>query len=222
MLRSGIEWVLFDAVGTLIYADPPVAEAYHAIGRRHGSRLSVEEIAQRFSFAFRRTREEMLETSEAAERARWQRLVGQVIDDVTTQQELVFEALWDHFSRSGNWRVFEDVPVVLAELQKRGFRVGIASNFVQRLRQIIAGHSVLAAVDAVFVSSEVGFAKPHRQFFGRIAERLKAAPEAIALVGDDEINDFQGALAVGWQSILLDRDFDTAESAAIRSLGDLL
>ena len=43
-----IRGVLFDAVGTLIYPDPPVAEAYRSIGRRFGSRLSVEQIAARF------------------------------------------------------------------------------------------------------------------------------------------------------------------------------
>ena len=47
-------WIALDAVGTLIYAEPSVAAAYVQIGQRFGSRLSAEDVRQRFAEAFRR------------------------------------------------------------------------------------------------------------------------------------------------------------------------
>jgi len=52
-MLQGIRWVLFDAVGTLIEADPPVAEVYLAAARQFGSLLSVDEIQHRFAAALR-------------------------------------------------------------------------------------------------------------------------------------------------------------------------
>ena len=45
--------ILFDAVGTLIFPLPPVAEAYHRVGCEFGSSRSLAEIKQRFREAYR-------------------------------------------------------------------------------------------------------------------------------------------------------------------------
>src|SRR5690606_20106058 len=47
-----IRAVAFDAVGTLIHPDPPVAAIYEEISRRHGSRLTRDDVARRFRDAF--------------------------------------------------------------------------------------------------------------------------------------------------------------------------
>jgi putative hydrolase of the HAD superfamily len=224
-MRGGIRWILFDAVGTLIYADPPVAEVYHAAAQRFGSRLSIEAIRQRFAAGLRaeqsagckphacigmptpQSADHLVRppTSEAAERQRWRRIVATVIDDVANGDEL-FEQLWRHFAEPRHWRVYDNVPSACEVLRSRGFRVGIASNFDGRLHAIVAAHAALAACEAVFVSSEIGYAKPDPRFFATIQEQLRASPAEIVLIGDDEINDVAGATAAGWRAAYLDRD----------------
>jgi len=209
-MQSGIRWILFDAVGTLIYADPPVAEVYHAAGREFGSRLSVAEIQQRFAAALRdelRTDAVTLErppTSEAYERDRWRQIVGVVIDDVSGGEEL-FERLWRHFAQPQHWRLYDDVAPTLEALGSHRFRLGIASNFDSRLEAIVAAHPALAACEVVFVSSAVGYVKPDPRFFASVAERLGVSPAEIVLIGDDEVNDMEGATAAGWWAVHLDR-----------------
>src|SRR5687767_8755154 len=76
-LLGGVRWVLFDAVGTLIDAEPPVAEVYFAAARDFGSSQSIAEIQARFSAALvteqgaDATKLERLPTSEAQEQERW-------------------------------------------------------------------------------------------------------------------------------------------------------
>jgi putative hydrolase of the HAD superfamily len=226
-----IRWVLFDAVGTLIYPDPPVAEVYHAAAREFGSRLTAHDLGPRFRTALaseqagRPADPSTLNrppTSEALERERWQRIVRQVIDDVEGEaQRLLFERLWQHFALPEHWRLFEDVKPTLSELAARDFRLGIASNFDGRLHSIIAGHRPLQNCQAVFVSSEVGFAKPDPRFFAAITAHLGVPPHQVLLVGDDPLTDISAGSNFGWQTVFLDRRHAEPSPATIHSLTSL-
>jgi putative hydrolase of the HAD superfamily len=220
-MLDGIRWVLFDAVGTLIYPDPPVANAYHAAGQQFGSRLSIDEICQRFAAALRANYSGGGPTSEAHERERWQSIVRQVMSDVASAREAIFDHLWEHFAQPHHWRLYDDVATTLSALRRRGFQLGIASNFDGRLCRIVDQHSALKNCAEVFVSSEVGFTKPDPRFFRAIEKRLNADPSQIALVGDDEVSDVQGAMSAGWRAVRLDRAAEASKSATIRTLAEL-
>jgi putative hydrolase of the HAD superfamily len=218
-MLDGIRWILFDAVGTLIYADPPVAEVYHAAGQQFGSRLGVDEIRKRFFVAFAAHQRVFMLTREEIERERWRSIVGEVMVDVPHRRDEIFEKLWRHFAQPQHWRLYDDVANAFDVLSCR-FHIGIASNFDARLKQIIAGHPPLSACEAVFVSSEIGYTKPDSRFFEAVEEQLGVARAEIALVGDDEVSDVQGATAAGWRAIRLDRDCRNA--SALRTLAELL
>lgn len=203
-----VEAVLFDAVGTLIEPDPPVASAYEAAGRRYGSMLSREDILRRFRAAF--ARQERLDaaefgerTDEPRERRRWQAIVGEVFDDVSDAAGL-FDDLWRHFAESAHWRLCPGAADCWRRLAVSGLTLGIASNFDARLQTICQGLSPLDQCRRVFVSSQLGVRKPNPAFFAAIAERLSLPPERILLAGDDLDNDYLAAAAAGWQSVLID------------------
>jgi putative hydrolase of the HAD superfamily len=218
--------ILFDAVGTLICPDPPVAAAYGAAGRRHGSNLTEAEIGQRFRQAFRGeeeldTRPDGSRTDEARESRRWRTIVDQVFDDVR-DGEALFSELWAHFAQPRHWRLFDDVSQTWQALAGQGLKLGIASNFDSRLRQVCAGLVPLDRCDSIFVSSELGARKPSADFFSRIGQALEVAPERILLVGDDWSNDYLAARAAGWQALFLDRGGGgRADADSIRSLAEL-
>ncbi len=220
-MLDGIEWVLFDAVGTLIYPEPDVATAYHAVAREFGSRLEPAEIRTRFKGALRQSQGECEPTSETRERERWRGIVASVFDDVEKGSDALFERLWEHFAAPHHWRTFDDVTV-LGELATRGFKIGIASNFDGRLKGILAGHPVLAGCTEVFVSSEIGYTKPDARFFREIERCLGVPASRIALVGDDEIADVAGATAAGWRAVRLEWNGERAKPGTIWSLAELL
>jgi putative hydrolase of the HAD superfamily len=205
---SNVQAVLFDAVGTLIEPDPPVAVAYEAAGRRFGSSLSCGEILPRFRAAF--ARQERLDeteflgaTDEARERRRWQAIVAETFDDVADGAGL-FAELWRHFAAPANWRLCTGAAECWRRLSAQGLTLGIASNFDARLEAICRELAPLDDCRRVFVSSRLGVRKPSPAFFSAIAERLAIPPARLLLVGDDLVNDYQAARAAGWQSILVD------------------
>lgn len=201
--------IVLDAVGTLLYADPSVADVYHLAGWQHGSQLRRDEVGRRMRAALAASEagEGIVReaTSETRERERWRRIVRSVFDDVPDADGPLFRTLWQHFAEPQSWRLFDDVAPALGELAERGFRLAIASNFDRRLRAIVAADSALRRCEHCFISSEIGFPKPDGRFFGQAAALLDLPPNQILLVGDDWTNDILGGRAAGWQVVWLNR-----------------
>jgi putative hydrolase of the HAD superfamily len=217
--------VFFDAVGTLIHPEPPAAVVYAEAGRRHGSRLTVAEVTQRFRAAF--AREEALDlagglqTSEERELRRWRRIVAEVLDDVA-DPAACFAELYRHFSLPGAWRCEAEVAGVLERLAARGYGLGVASNYDHRLRAVMAGLAALRPLRELVISSEVGWRKPAPQFFTALTSQAGLPTDRILIVGDDRVNDYEGARACGMPAVLLDprgRHLDVPER--ITRLGEL-
>jgi len=217
--------IVFDAVGTLLHADPPVADVYHLAGWQHGSHLDRDEVGRRMRAAFAASEagEGLVRqpTSETKERERWRRIVASVFDDVPDIAPL-FRTLWQHFAEPAHWRLYGDAAFTLSELAERGSRLGIASNFDRRLRAVVQADPILRRCERCFISSEIGFPKPDSRFFAAAAAQLDVPPDEILLVGDDWTNDILGARAAGWQAIWLDRHESSGPEAGLRSLAELL
>jgi putative hydrolase of the HAD superfamily len=218
-ISSTIRAILFDAVGTLIYPDPSVAEVYRREGQKLGSKYSADEIGERFRASIKQHYQGG-QTSELRELERWRRIVYEVIDDVDDAQELLLTALWRHFGSPSAWRLFDDVSPAWREYSRRGYLLGIASNFDSRLRTVCRGHPPLHECRQIFVSSEVGYAKPEPGYYRAVQEQLGLLPEQILLIGDDAAADVAGPLAAGWHALWLRRDERTFGSSlsAISSL----
>jgi putative hydrolase of the HAD superfamily len=206
LIPDEVRVVYFDAVGTLLFPDPPVAEAYHAIGRRYGSRLTVEEVRRGFyaAFAAEERTDEFLgyRTSDERELQRWRAIVAEALPDVT-DAERCFQELYEHFAAPRNWRVAAEAVGVLTELRRRGLDVGLASNFDDRLRDIQAAKPELRGVVRLVISSLIGWRKPAPEFFECLLG-WGHDPNQVLLVGDDRVNDYDGARAAGLHAILLD------------------
>jgi putative hydrolase of the HAD superfamily len=219
--------VFFDAVGTLLHPEPSAAVAYHAVGARMGSGLTLAEVRARFGAAFaaeeRHDQDRGLRTDEAREVARWRKIVAAVLDDVA-DAEGSFRALYDHFARPESWRLDPEAADTLERLAGCGYVVGVASNFDHRLRGLVKGLPALAAMRHLVISSEVGWRKPSPHFFAAVCREAGLAPEEVLLVGDDPDNDYAGARAAGLEALLLDAHGRSALPAERRvaRLGEVL
>ena len=52
-IASGVRAVFFDAVGTLLFPDPPAPVIYAEAARGHGLHISLEDVRDRFIAAYR-------------------------------------------------------------------------------------------------------------------------------------------------------------------------
>jgi putative hydrolase of the HAD superfamily len=225
MIAPPVRCILFDAVGTLIHAHPPVHVAYAAMASRFDVILDEATVERRFAEAFRNHYTDPsvgsdCTTSEEIERDRWRAIVNAVFHELSPCEEL-FERLWHHFAQPTSWRLYHDVADCLRRLTELGLSQGVASNFDRRLITVCHGRPPLDKCDHYFVSSLIGFRKPALEFFRAIERATKLEPQQLMLIGDDFQADFLGAAAAGWHALHLNRDSNVTTASSIRSLAEL-
>jgi putative hydrolase of the HAD superfamily len=212
--------VVFDAVGTLINADPPVASVYHQAGARYGSSLPICDVIANLKAAI--VCNFLGETSdEKLERSRWRQVVAETFSDIDDTSEL-FRELWDHFANAAHWRAADDAEGVCRELNSRGYAIAVGSNFDARLIAISRVLSPLDSIGSIYVSSQVGYSKPHPEFFRRVQDSLQLEPSQLLMVGDSQTNDYAAPRAAGWQSLWLAHDSPDSSADVITSLADVV
>lgn len=218
-----IRGITFDAGGTLIAPEPNVGAIYAVVAARHGLAADAAILEARFRVAFaRRSAGAAGPTSEAIEKAFWKALVREVFEDVADAglAGRLFPELWDTFAEARRWRPLPNAANVIRELRRRGYTVAILSNWDSRLHTVIAGLGWTEWLDGVFISADVGFAKPDRAIFDHAAAALGLRPDELMHVGDSAAADAAGAIGAGWRSALLGGGHPDAIS--INGLGDLL
>lgn len=224
-------WIAFDAVGTLIYPDTPVAIAYQAVAARHGSLLSVFEFERCFHAAFRHTetnpfpggpvrRAELTITSEEIEAARWRWIVRDLVHDLDDTEEC-FRELFEHFAQPSSWKCFDDVDDALRRLHQAGYRLAVASNFDRRLHGICDSLPELKPIERRVISSEVGHRKPSPRFYEALCHACGCDRTEVLMVGDDPEHDLAGPLSVGMPALLVARRAVRERSQAVSSLREL-
>ena len=83
------------------------------------------------------------------------------------------------------------------QLQARGLKIALVSNFDGRLHRVVAELGLTPFFDAVIVSSETGWAKPSPRIYAAALGALGVEPGEALMVGDRPQEDVAGATAAG-------------------------
>ncbi|HVP39585.1 MAG TPA: HAD-IA family hydrolase [Candidatus Saccharimonadales bacterium] len=226
-----IRAVFLDAAHTLIDPDPPSADVYAEVGARHGLRVTPAAMRAALAPLWWTMRAEknrssaLTGTNEEMERAWWRSLLERAFRDAGEDRALddaCFQEIFGHFAHGAAWRVFPDVRPALEALRGRGLRLGVLSNFDSRLRPVLDEQGLAPYFEAVIISSEVGWEKPHARIYGAALEALGAAPAEALMVGDDWQHDVEGPQAVGMRALWLRRSGAPDPRPSVASLDDVI
>jgi putative hydrolase of the HAD superfamily len=198
-----IRAVTFDVGGTLIAPFPSVGHIYAEVAAAHGvTGLDPADVDRRFAEAWK------LHRPETYVKAEWAALVDATFAGLTSEppSRTFFDELYARFTWTDCWRIFDDVLPTLVALRTRGLRLGLISNWDERLRPLLDALELTPCFDACLISCEVGAAKPDGLIFAAAAEALELKPREILHVGDGNREDVGGALVAGFQPLLIDRN----------------
>jgi putative hydrolase of the HAD superfamily len=206
--------VTFDVGGTLIEPWPSVGHVYAEVATEWGIAGAAPEALNR-GFATAWLAGKPFDHSRAA----WQRLVNLTFEAAGTARpsDACFAAIYLRFAQASAWRVFEDVRPALEALAARGLRLGIVSNWDERLRPLLVELGLAEFFRASIISCEAGHMKPDPETFMRAAAELDCEPAAMLHVGDNMREDVEGARAAGLRAVLIDRNGRHGESESARS-----
>jgi len=115
------------------------------------------------------------------------------------------------------WEPFADT-VFLNEID---IPMGIISNFNSTLKEKLKSFFDVTFTD-IFVSEELGVAKPSLEFYGKAMDKIGIDPKDIIYVGDSVKLDLEPALAIGMNAFLIDREnYFPQQKQRISALTDL-
>jgi putative hydrolase of the HAD superfamily len=119
-----------------------------------------------------------------------------------------------------------DAAAVLSTLRRGGWRLGLLTNgdpSIQNKKVEVLG--LAALIDhVVYASEHAPGGKPAREPFLEVLRRLQVSPHDAVMVGDDAVNDVDGARAVGIRTVFLarmGRPHHNHADAVVHSLSDV-
>lgn len=235
-LLSDKRLVSFDAGFTLIEPYPTVGEVYRRVALRRGHDLDAAVLDERARALYRErfitARREGCElhfcNSEDKALAWWLSLAEESFRGLVAQDELPALArdCFDEFARGDCWRPYPDVRPTLEALRGRGLALAVCSNWDGRLRRTLDELDLAGCFDDLFISSEVGYEKPHPGIFEAMLEHFGLEAQDGLHVGDSVTDDLRGAARLGLPALLLRRENrpvpEAHDGPEIDSLAELL
>lgn len=210
--------VTFDVGGTLVEPWPSVGHVYAEVAARNGlKKISVKLLNRQFAKAWHDAGD--FNYTEAG----WAKIVDATFHGLCEPlpSQSFFPELYARFSEADAWHVFEDVVPTLEQLASEGLKLGIISNWDERLRPLLGTLGLGKYFEVILISCESAFTKPSPVMFNLAAEKLGMAPKRILHVGDSLELDVEGAKAAGMQTAWLRRTGDVSQDGQIRSLREV-
>jgi putative hydrolase of the HAD superfamily len=193
-MNADIKAITFDVGGTLIEPWPSVGHVYADVAETHGFQFAPDDLNTRFRAAWK------AKQNFRHSRSDWAALVRATFR--TPEADMFFVELYDRFASAKVWRVFDDVRPALLRLKEQGMKLGIISNWDERLRPLLDQLELTAFFDDIVISSEVGHFKPSPEIFRMALSQLGVTAESVLHVGDSDAEDIQGAQATGMQAVI--------------------
>jgi len=220
-----LEAVIFDLDGTLLNDEFAVSEGLSALHAAHGRGLAINvaELGVKWRKLSRKYYSYYLDrqlSMQEQRRRRIQELFGESRLSVTEQEaDAVFSVYYNAYVAA--WRAYPEVPQALRALQ--GIRLAVLTNGEgdqQRAKLVASG--IADFFERIFVSSEIGWAKPDPGAFRYVTRELGARESECMFVGDDIEVDVKGAISAGLQAVLMDRKRElTAHVPQIKAVSNL-
>lgn len=183
---SSVDTVLFDLDGTLVDTTELILSCHEHTLRRHASRLGVPQrqaLVRNLGRSLIETLREYASADGAADSAE---AVEQMLQTYRDYQQANHDRMI---------RPFPDIAAVLAELQRRGYRLGVVTSKMERTaRRAIEMYGLHQYVSFGVYHDDTDAHKPDPAPLLEAARRAGRPPDAVLYVGDS-IHDVAAANA---------------------------
>jgi putative hydrolase of the HAD superfamily len=215
-----IRAVLLDALGTLVRLEPPAPRLQASLRARLDLDVPLDRCAAAMQAEMSYYGTHCARAFDDVALAMLRLECADVLADVLAagpQGAEILPCLTDAVA----FTAFPDAIPALDALSAQGRRLAVVSNWDVSLPPVLQRLGLAPRFETVVHSAGVGAAKPDPLPFRVALERLELAPGDCVHVGDDPVNDGEGAAAAGLRSILVDRAGGPAGARTVRSLADV-
>jgi len=202
--KQSIDWVFFDAGGTLLFLDPE--RVVDLLGTRvDGASSRLQSAWYHAMLAF----DERVLRKEKQEGSLWLWFWREICRAAAFEppSEETAKRLWEENLRRNLWS--RTTPEALRVTQAlgpaaAGYRLGVISNSDGSVAETLVTAGLGDRFEVILDSGVVGVEKPDPEIFRLALQRAGTNPERAAFIGDSYTADYLGANAAGWHAVLLD------------------
>lgn len=221
-LPAGTRAVLLDGLGTLVALRPPWDALVATLRERHGLEVEAGDAERAFRAEIAYYRAHHVEGRDARTlaglRARCAGVLARELP-VATAGALSNAQLTAAMLGALRFEAFPEVVETLAGLRARGCRLVAVSNWDVSLSAVLEELGLLALLDGVVTSAEVGEPKPGRAIFEAALTCAGVEPAQALHVGDSFELDVRGARAAGVAAVLVVRSAAGCDALRARAAG---
>jgi len=198
--------VLFDLDNTLYDYDKPhkiALKEVHSTLKKHIP-ISYDKFNKLFSLTKAEIHRELSGTASAHNRCLYfHRLIEKTHNTVEPSLILkLYDAYWKTLLK--NMELRQGVLNVLKFLQKKDIKIAIVSDLTTHIQlRKLEKLKISKYIDVLVTSEEAGSEKPHPIMFLLALNKLNMKPEEVVMVGDNTVNDVEGANSVGIDTVFL-------------------
>ncbi|BCX12115.1 MAG: hypothetical protein KatS3mg067_1053 [Thermosynechococcus sp.] len=206
--------ITLDAVGTLFGLRESVGTVYGRFAAEVGVDVEPTVLDTSFFQAFRAAPPCAFPGLAAPQRAEaelqwWQAVAADTFRRAGVLEQFAdfrafFAPVFAYYATAEPWCLYGDVLPALKDWQAQDIPLMVVSNFDSRLYGVLEALGLAPFFQAVWISSEVGAAKPDRLIFERAVASYGASQ--VWHIGDSWEEDVRGAQGAGLQAIWLRRD----------------
>lgn len=206
---SQIRLITFDATNTLFKVCGSVGEIYAKTAYKYGIKTDPEDLEENFRKGFKQFNTKCPNfgrTVGMSSQEWWKNVVdisfnGQVKSDILGK---ISADLYQNFIKKTHWELFPDVLPALEHLRNKNIKLGVLSNFDERLSTIITELDLQKYFMFIVASRSTEWYKPSPHIFHHaISMVARCSPVDVIHVGDNLELDYNAARNAGMDAYLL-------------------
>ena len=178
-----------------------LARLWTMLDKPNATRDDLAELETRYKAYTHWAQAQLIELPETEIWAQW--LVPDLPRERIAPRAQALTLAWRN--RNGRALLKPDAASTLAELHRRGYRLGLISNTISAVDvpRVLAENHVRDFFEVVVLSSVCGIRKPDPEIFWRATRALDIAPAQCAYLGDRISRDVVGARRAGFARALI-------------------
>ena len=219
--------LLLDALGTIVWLQPPAPALRTELARRFGVEISAPEARQALLAEIAYYRAHLDQGRDPSSLAALRQSCAEVLRAALPRSERLDRldrlSLAEALLASLRFAPFPDAGAAIRAAKARGERVVVVSNWDISLADVLARVGLAPLLDGIVTSAGAGARKPDPSIFKPALEIAGTCAQSATHVGDSLAEDVAGARAAGITPILVHRRGGTppASVRCIASLAEL-
>ena len=198
--------MLLDALGTLVYLEPPAPRLRDALRELAGVEVTLDEAERAFRAEISHYLAHHTEGGDGPGLDRLRDDCAEVMRSALPSPPPGHAVIREAMLAALSFVAFEDAAPALRELRGRGLRLVVVSNWDCSLPEWLEGAGLGSLLDGAVSSAAAGEPKPAPAAFLAGLELAGVTAAEAMHVGDSPEADIEGARAAGIRPVLLTRD----------------